>query len=212
MNGPFEVRHGYTLADIDQQARASVNVAYARTMDYRDRYDAAWHAIAEFLCAAQEPPTHLDLKAAGVRAVENIVADDCRHHGVNRRDIEAGKPRFARYWALGRVAPSPEDQIVDRVALTQIWPALSPTHQQILTAFAVHADHQLAAAATGRSASTYRSHLKSARQSFRALWHEHETPSAMWGQSRSHVGTRSATWTLANRNRRRARRSMEGDV
>lgn len=201
------LRYGYTMGDLNEIARVAVNVAYGQAMDYRDRYDAAWHAIAEHLCTAEQRPTWLALKNTGVRAVERVVQDDQRHRGFNRNEPGAGRPRFERYWALSRATPSPEEAIVDRIALTQIWPALSSTHQQILTAFAALADHHQAAEATGRTLATYRVHLGNARRAYRALWHEHEVPSVMWSQSRSHIGTRSATWTLANRSRQRARRA-----
>lgn len=212
LDGPAasaEIRHGYTLTDIHQIAKISVNVAYGRSMDYRDRYDAAWHAIAEHLCAAEQCPTRLELKNAGVRAVDCLVQNDQRQHGFNSRNPAAGLPRFERYWALGRVTPSPEDAIVDRVALAQIWPTLSATHQQILLAYAIYSDHTLAAAAAGRNIGTYRSHLRSARAAYRKLWHEHEAPSAMWGQSRVRPGSRSATLVVADRARQRARRAAE---
>lgn len=201
-----EVRYGYTLADLDQLARISVNVAYSRSMDYRDRYDAAWHAIAELLCRTETHPTRLELKNAGVRAVDRLVEDDQRTHGFNRQNPAAGMPRFERYWALSRVTPSPEDAIVDRIALTQIWPTLSATHQRILLAYATYSDHTLAATATGRNIGTYRSHLRGARAAYRALWHQHEIPSAMWGQSRVRPGSRSATLVAAERTRQRSRR------
>lgn len=212
MNSSIEVSHGYTLADIDRHTRASVNVAYARSMDYRDRYDAAWHAIAELLCTAEERPTGLELKAAGVRAVEIVCRDDWRHRGINHRDPEAGRPRFERYWALSRATPSPEESIVDRLALHQIWPAMTDTHQQMLLAFALHGDHQLAANSTGRILATYRVHLGNARRAYRRLWHEHEAPSVMWSQSRSRVGSRSATQVMNERLRRRQRRVAKGET
>ena len=209
MPADTEVRHGYTLADLHQLAKVSVNVAYGQSMDYRDRYDAAWHAIAELLCSADQPPTRLELKNAGVRAVDRIVENDQRHRGFNRRDPEAGLPRFERYWALGRVTPSPEDAIVDRIALAQIWPRLSATHQRILLAYATYSDHALAAAAIDRNIRTYGSHLRHARAAYRALWHEHEIPSAMWGQSRVRPGSRSATRVVAYRTVQRARRAAK---
>jgi hypothetical protein len=212
MNSAVEVCHGYTLDDVDRYARASVNVAYARSMDYTDRYEAAWHAIAELLCTAKERPTGLELKAAGVRAVETVCRDDWRHRGINHRDPEAGRPRFERYWALSRATPSPEETIVDRLALQQIWPTLTATHQQVLLAFALHADHEVAASAIGRIPATYRVHLGNARRAYRKLWHEHETPSVMWSQSRSHVGSRPATVTARERHRRRARLAATKEI
>jgi len=210
-----EVRHGYTLADLDRYAHISVATAWTNTMDYRDRYDAAWHAIAERLYNTEheQTPTTRDLKIAGTRAVNRLAQDEGRHHGFDRANPEAGlegMPGFQRYWALHHATPSPEDAIVDRIALTQIWPELSATHRQVLLVLAVHADHQLAADALDRSLPTYRSHLRHARQRYRELWHAPETASAMWGQSRGRPGRRTAAQTLANRIQQRARRERKG--
>jgi hypothetical protein len=212
MTGPATTNlwHGYALADIDRIARiAAAHARGGRILDYSDRYDAAWHAVAEALCTSQEPPAARDLAAAGMTAV-NQLAQDHRHTwgmarvwGSGEGDIAA----YRRYWELARrVASSPEDPVVDRLALRQIWPRLSLTHQQVLYALAVHGDHDAAAASLGKSTSTYRSHLKSARASYRVLWHEHETPSRMWGRS-GERGRRTATQVLANRLRQRARRA-----
>lgn len=204
------IRYGYTLGDLDRLARSSVGTAWARGVDYRDRYDAAWHAIAELLYSADERPTPRDLKVAGTTAVNQLGQDEARHHGFDRHNPDAGtegRPRFQRYWTLlGRATPSPEDRIVDRLALAQIWPALSRTHRRTLLALAVHDDHVLAAAAIDRNSITYRAHLKNARAAYRALWHEGETPSRMWGRSMgSLAGQRTATQVLAQRHHRRTR-------
>jgi hypothetical protein len=206
------IRHGYTMDDLDRLARIAVRRAWAQSMDYSDRYDAAWHAIAELLYSteAEHPPTAYDLKAAGARAVNRLAQDEGHHRGFDRGNPGAGfegMPGFQRYWTLHRATPSPENAIVDRIALTQIWPTLSETHRQVLLSLAVHTDHPIAADAIDRNLATYRSHLKNARHAFRELWHEHETPSAMWGQSRGRQGRRTAAQTFANRLQQRARRA-----
>jgi hypothetical protein len=206
------LRYGYTMSDLDHLAHVSVQIAWPRGMDYRDRYDAAWHAIAEAIYSSDERPSPRDLKVAGTHAVNRLAQDEGHHRGLDRDNPAAGlegMPNFQRYWALHHVTPSPEDAVVDRVALAQIWPTLSRTHRQVLLALAVYADHPLAAEATGRSLPAYRSHLKDARQAYRGLWHEHETPSAMWGQSRGRAGRRTAAQALANRIQQRARRARK---
>ena len=208
-----EVRHGYTLADIDRLARVSVEIAWPRAMDYTDRYEAAWHAIAEHLCSTDEVPSPRDLKVTGTNAVNRLAQDEGHHHGFDRSNPGAGfegMPRFQQYWAIyGRATPSHEDGIVDRIALAQIWPALSPTHRQALLAFAVHTDHDLASNAMGRTLATYRTHLANARRQYRALWHEHEAPSRMWGSSYGRMGCRTGTQVLVNRRQQRARRAAK---
>lgn len=211
MNG--EVRFGYTMADLDRLARVSVATAWPRAMDYRDRYDAAWHALAEAIYDTDEPPTRYDLKVVGTRAVNRLGQDEGHHRGFDRSNPDAGfegMPAFQRYWSwFGRATPSHEDRIVDRIALAQIWPMLSVFHRQTLTALAVHEDHDLASQAIGRKIPTYRTHLKNARDAFRVLWHEHETPSPMWGRSSGKLGRRTATQVLVNRRQQRARAARE---
>lgn len=203
------LRHGYTLHDIDHLARAGVHLAFARAMDYTDRYEAAWHTIAESLYTAETPPTRRDLRLIGARAVDRLVQDQRRTWGVAREwgSSEGGVAAFQRYWELSRrVSPSPEDTVVDRQALREIWPCLSATHQQVLLAMAAHADQALAAEAVGKSYATFGSHLRNARRAFFVLWHEHETPSRLWGKADHRHGRRTAVQVLINRRQQRARR------
>jgi hypothetical protein len=200
-----ELRYGYTLTDLDRLARSAVHAPWASSLDYRDRYDAAWHAIAELLYSSAQRPSGWDLKAAGMNAVSVLGQNEARHHGYDHQAQD--RPHFQRYWALYRVTPSHEDRVVDRVALTQIWPTLTGTQRQALLALAVHEDHERAAAAIDRTPTTYRAHVKDGRARFRALWHEGETPSRMWGRSMGAlVGQRTATQVLVCRRRKRARR------
>lgn len=203
--------HGYTLTDLDRLARMAAHRAYGgRILDPTDRYDTAWHTVAEMLCTAEEPPTTRQLLDAGITAV-NRASQDHRHTwGMTRawESAEGDMAAFMRYWELDRrVTASPEDPVVDRTALRQIWPRLSVTHQQVLYALAIaDGDHREAAAALGKSLVTFRSHLKGARAAYRALWHEHETPSRMWGRS-GEKGRHTAMQTLIHRRKQRARRA-----
>lgn len=203
--------HGYSLADIDRLARTAAATARSgHILDPGDRYNTAWSAIAEHLCTAEEPPTRRDLYDAGATAVNSAGRDHRHTWGMARTwGSPAGEmSNYQRYWELARrSAPSPEDPVVDRTALRQIWPTLSTTHQQVLYALAVNdGDHQAAADDLNKSLATFRSHLKSARAAYRALWHEHETPSRMWGKS-GQRGQRTAMGVLVNRRQQRARRA-----
>lgn len=203
--------HGYSLDDIDHLTRtAAVHARGGRILDPGDRYNTAWSAIAEALCTAEEPPTRRDLFAVGTSAI-NRAGQDHRHTWGMARTWGSGEgdmAAYARYWELARrSAASPEEPVVDRTALRQIWPHLSVTHQQVLYALAIHdGDHHAAAAGLGKSLATFRSHLRGARAAYRALWHEHETPSRMWGKS-GQQGRRTAAQVLANRRQQRARRA-----
>jgi hypothetical protein len=212
MTGPTAANlwHGYSLDDIDRLARVTAPRPGGHILDPGDRYDTAWSAIAEHLASADTPPTTADLLTAGLQAV-NRTGQDHRHTwGMGRTwgATQGDMAQYARYWELARRATaSCEEAVVDRTALRQIWPTLSATHQQVLYALAIHdGDHHAAADSLGKSLATFRSHLKSARAAYRALWHEHETPSRMWGKS-GQQGRRTATQVLANRRQQRARRT-----
>src|SRR5262245_1688634 len=85
-----DIRHGYNLADIDRLARAAVAGARARAMDARDRYDAAWHTIAELLYTSATRPEPWELKWAGATAIDREGQDNGRHWGVDRANPELG--------------------------------------------------------------------------------------------------------------------------
>lgn len=210
MNGPTATNlwHGYTLADIDRLARTAAARAYGgRVLDPTDSYHAAWFAIVETLCTAAEPPTGHALVTTGMNAVGRA-AEDHRHTWGMGSTGDSGvgtRPRFQCYWDGRQVTPSPEDGVVDRLALHQIWPRLSRTYQQAIYAHVIHhGDEQAAAASLGYTLETYRSYFKRARAAYRALWHEHETPSHTW--ARREYGQRTVMQTLRNRRKQRERR------
>lgn len=197
--------HGYTLTDIDRLARTAATRAYGgHILDPGDRYHAAWTAIAERLCTATEAPDSRALAIVGMNAI-NQAGRDHRHTwglGATWGGSQGDAPNFQRYWDHGRVTPSPEDGIVDRLAVHQIWPHLALTHRQILCALAVHGTCAAAAASLGKTERAYACALHRARAEFYRLWHEHEAPSRMWGLTRK-SGRRSVKQVLADRHRAR---------
>jgi hypothetical protein len=121
-------------------------------------------------------------------------------------------PGFARYWfTFGRNTTGPEERIVERIALAQIWDALPEQHRQLIAALAIHDDYGKAAASLGKVRGTYVSQLANARRAFRELWHEGETP--VWGIDRrrnpdaayhkNHPNRSAAAEALRQRKRRR---------
>ncbi|WP_052432806.1 hypothetical protein [Streptacidiphilus carbonis] len=203
--------HGFSMDDLDRLARIATLRAFGgRNLDLVDRYETAWDAIAVALATADEAPAGGLLVVIGARAVDRAAQDHQHTWGKARTwgSAEGDIAAYQRYWELARrSAASPEDAVVDRTALRQIWPRLSVTHQQVLYALAVHdGDHAEAAATLGKTLGTFRTHLKDARAAYRVLWHEHETPSRMWGKS-GQRGRRTAAQTIANRRQQRARRA-----
>lgn len=213
----IDVRHGYTLADLDRMARAAVQMAWPRAMDYRERYETAWSAIAEYLCASDEEMAERELKLVGCNAVNRLAQDHGRHWGLDRNSAGAGfesARNFLRYWELSRRATgSPENGVVERLALAQIWPHLSDIHRVVLTAMAVHADNVIAAESVGKTYTTFNTHLKNARRQFLAHWHEGEIPSRIWGKAdRRRSERRTAAQVFHERTLQRKRRAAKQEA
>ncbi|MFF0386847.1 hypothetical protein [Streptomyces sp. NPDC004286] len=200
---PGSALHGYTLDDLHHISRHVVHSDRWHTAgDIEDRYDAAWHAIVEHLLTATEPPTRQDLFQAGRRGRDQSVRQRLQAHGFNHHQPSTGtRPRFEGYWfSTAAHTPSPEDRIVDRHALAQIWPRLTPRQQEALTALATTGDYQRAAALLRVKPGTFNVLVSKARRRFLALWHEGEQPSRMWGTDRR-IGTRAATAPAVTRRR-----------
>lgn len=209
MNDPTRTNlwHGYTLRDIDQLARTAVTKAHAgRLLDPTDRYNTAWSAIAEHLCTTTEPPTSRQLAITGMTAINQAGRDHRHTWGLGRAWDGHKTPQFERYWNFARATPSPEDRIIEHIAVRQIWPRLCRTHQQTLWALAIHGDCRAAAASLGKTERGYACALHRARAAYRALWHEHETPSQMWGKT-GRSGRRTVSQVLADRRRQQAQRA-----
>lgn len=58
--------------------------------------------------------------------------------------------RKPHWFAFGRNTPGPEEKMVERIAFTQIWDALSEQHQLLIAALAMYDDYGKAAAALGK--------------------------------------------------------------
>jgi hypothetical protein len=206
---PDSVRFGWTLTDLDKLARSVVsgNRAWWPAGDRDDLYAAAWHGIVERLCEADEPPHRVELMEAGRRALAADVRDSMRHHGARTDGTNTGQ-KFAMYWGwYGRTTPSPENSIVERLTLEQIWPTLTTGQQQALLALAATGDYQQAGLLTG-SHSSLKSQLMKGRRRYLALWHEGEKPSRPWGCDRragATAGTEGIGESAIARMRRRAR-------
>lgn len=172
-----ELRHGFTLADLNRLAASAARHAGTFVADGADRYQTAWSAIAEHLYAADQSPTERDLWHAGRDAIRATIRDNQRTHGAPRSGGGGDMPQFARYWSKqATVTPSCEDRVVERVALAQIWPQLTDGHRAALAAYAAKGDMDGAAKALKISGTAFSSRLQRARQTAAELWHEHETP------------------------------------
>jgi hypothetical protein len=131
------LRFGYNLADVDRLARMSLGRVWGIHLDYSTRYELAWEAVAERLYAApgDEPPGPSDLIRAGQDAIAAHVNSEQQQHGYDRA-TGGGMPRWAAYWHGQRPVREPEAGLIERLALWQVWPELTPGQRQAFLALA----------------------------------------------------------------------------
>lgn len=212
--------HGYTVAGLERLARKAAFASRWRFLPLSERRDIARFAIVEHLLTTPEPPDFRFLVNLGEKAIWAHVEQEGRYRGVYLASSHAepgtGMPRFHRYWTTAaQPTRSPEDHIVDVTALKQIWPRLTRPHQAVLLALATHDDYQEAAASLGRGYRSFISTVSTARQQFLRLWHEHETPSGMWGRHRpnsSRAESRKSITAVTIRRRERRRQARQIEV
>lgn len=176
----MELRHGYTLLDLTQMTHAAVIADRTLALDYATRADVAMSAIALALCESEEPPSRQALIHVGWQAIYSEVKAMYRGRGyIDARAGEAEmKPRFAMFWGT-QAAPSPENRIVEQVAVYQVLAFLAPTYRDAIVALALHGTYQNAAAAMGLNQKAFNYRIAEARRRLHALWFEHETPRRM---------------------------------
>jgi len=176
---PLAIRHGYTLADVDQASRSGVFRSYGwHAGDADERFSVSRLAVLEYLYAADERPPFQELVNQAWLADHRFVAGEMRERGVNRADRGGGTTAsFERYWwAAGANVPSPEGRIVERLAVHQIMPLLTDKQYEAVTALAAHGDYAAAAASLGIGMGAFDGRLMKARRTFTQAWHHPETP------------------------------------
>ena len=214
-SGTWGVADGWTTRDLHQLALFTANRYRSRATAHAERYAAAWSAAAEAVCTAGEPPARDDVASAARDGINSLIYAHRRFHGLSQASgYTARHASFTAYW---HQLPSSgwEDAITDRIALRQVWEAISPANRRVLAALAEHGDQESAASALGMVYATYRARLREARIAFRVLWHEGEAPSRQWGCDRRSYrrgeplkGTAvTATRLIAARRRQREARS-----
>lgn len=181
------LRWGYTLADLNRLARIAAYAARARWVDLSDRYDTSWSAIAEHLYATDTAPSERDLVDVALTACARTAEDELHTYGFTKGDVHAGVGSMARwvtYWSWVARTPTPEDLVVDRMAVRQILPTLTHSQRQAVGALAALEDHAAAARALGLTDGAYLRRLSTARARVRALWVEGETPRGAYRQDK----------------------------
>jgi hypothetical protein len=185
------VAHGWTMRSLDQVTRASVNNDRSRASDADTRYNTAWSAIAEHLCAAEEPPTWHDLFTTGWRAIYAEVREMRENYGFKDRDgtteVASGQ-RYVQYW--WQPPHRPEEGLLERIAVYEILATLPDVDRDAIVALAVHGDYQAAADSLGLKYSALTQRLTQARRRFRVQWYAPETPPRNKGTDRR-IGSRT---------------------
>lgn len=183
---PARLLHGYTAHGIDGLVRKVMAASRWRSGDRDERLAVVRCAIVERLCLPEEP-SRTELFGIGLSASDQHVRDELRHHGWDLRNLDNGsaaRAAFQAYWQAA-TAPSPERRVVDRQALVQIWPQLTPRERDALQALADTGDRLLAAAAMGVTEKGFNAMVNRARHRFLAWWHEGEAPSTFWHATRA---------------------------
>jgi hypothetical protein len=80
-----------------------------------------------------------------------------------------------QFWSSG-VTPSPEDRVVDRLAVDQVLASLKHTYRDAITALALADDYAKGAELLGLNYTAFTARLSIARRQILTLWHEGETP------------------------------------
>lgn len=182
--------HGWTLDELTEMARWVAHSQRGRVIDREEATDAAALALVERLYA-EPAPTKLDLYRAARSAVDTANDREISYLGLTRKMKRDGRegmtPSFARYWGGKAALNSPfEDRLVERIAVLQVWNALSSTHRQTFNALISQGTLEAAGEMLGVQPTTFRMRLYRARQEARALWHWPEPPAEQWG--RDHPG------------------------
>ena len=180
-----ELPRGWTLEELAKIARIVVRTSPGRVIDVDEARDVAACAIVERLYAEPEPTLN-DLYREARHALDAAYARQKSFRGLEMNVARTGREgvgrEFARYWySRGALVNPWEDEVVDRIALRQVWDALSPRHQETLLALAEHGSHAAARAALGVTGKAWEHRLHKARVQARVFWYSPEAPARQWG-------------------------------
>lgn len=188
--------HGYTMADLDRAARIAAGKSFSRVLPEVDRYEAAWHAIAELLYSAPASPTFRDLLDAGRDAINRENKSHWQNHGISQ-DTRQHTGSYERYWegiapTVGRHGRWPEDfteAATERLALPQVLGLLNEDEYEAIATLAVHGSRRAAMTALGIGSTTLDRRLTSARRRIVEAWFAPDRPpqreagKCKWGHS-----------------------------
>ncbi len=182
---PYLLRRRLTIMapnEVTEMAKTIVakHQNWWRDGNQHDLVEAAWFGIAE-LDASNPDATHHELWNAGVAECTRDMRQYREiHFGI--REAHRGKTRecFMKYWC-GSCASCPQDAIVEKIALWQVLAAMEPYYRNILVTLANNDnDMKATAGVLCISVTGFAGRLSEARQRFRVLWFDRETPSKLY--------------------------------
>lgn len=206
--GQLELRHGYTVHDVDRLARAAMHRRNGTRLDPDDRWATAWHSIVTTLLEATEPPDERTLLLTAARALNTEANAYARVWGMDTRRINEGTAimgGFRRYWDwLPPPYPHPE-RAIEHMAMWQILAVLPARQLEAIMQLAAHdGDGRAAAHAMGITWGGYCALLHRGRTRFYELWHEGEQPTVRWAAGRAGAKRGPMQWFRYRQVRRAA--------
>lgn len=197
-----EIRHGYTMADLDQAARIAMSRSIGPGLDYTDRYQAAWDGGVDHLLGADHPPDRQDLISAATRSLAGEWTAYRRRHGI--ADAGGVGPRFVAFWTV--VDDPVTDKILDRMALVSVWRSLDQKDRDVIAAMGMLGTRTRAADALGMDRDYYNERLRNARRRALRMWFAPDAaPLRLLSDRSRHAGGPKAThcskdheWTPEN--------------
>lgn len=174
---PIEVKHGYTLTDLDQLTRMALsrNVVGRAYMSAADRYHIAWSGIATHLYETDTPPDRADLIHAGWTAINKAREEELQAHGwrVDKGELHQ-RPAFAIYWH--EPGTGFEEALIERIGLRQAVAELTPACRDAVYAVYALGSYQAAQDALGITRAALTDRLMRARMTILRAWMPDETP------------------------------------
>lgn len=173
----------------DEARRTARYVAYDQKSAFLDRDEAESVAIAAIAYQAAEHGRELtrrEMRMHAFRAVPDAAHKVMSVRGIN---VNTGRPapRFGTYWIGTPRCTSPfEEQLLERLALWQVWAHLDDRPRDVLIAYATAETPAGRARLAGYSPGAWASVLNRARQRARRIWFDWETDPGIYpyGQKR----------------------------
>ncbi|MBO2455445.1 hypothetical protein J4573_50790 [Actinomadura barringtoniae] len=186
IHSDLELPYGYTLGGLWELARAFVERQQPTQwtcLSIEDKYDLALSTMIETLYVSQTPPGRTGLSRAALSALAREVAERERLWGIdldsrNRDEQGSLVQGHAVYWGEWCLpSPAADEQVVDELAVRQIWPRVEHNYRIAFWALAHYGQVSIASTAIRDSAALMTARLWRGRTQVRRRWYDHEQES-----------------------------------